>query len=211
MKVYFTEEFKRLSGDSSSRLSLQKFKLGAYSTPVSKWSDLDWTYMTSKDSGRSPTDGYYTFTSILRDGTLDMCLEIPGYDVGMLSQDYYKLIYVIYSDDIRGSSGLAFVLLGDTWKDKDGIYQIAPLRLNRSRNIISVPGIEGKCHIDTSMSEDTEFLEGVGLGDPGNLGVVTEGYVSRDSYDIYRTEKLSTDEYPHLETVYINKFGIKIY
>ena len=115
MKVYFTEEFKEILKSPDRYIEIGKFRLGSYSQSVKKLSDIDWRYMNQRDSGRSPTDGYYQFSSILSDSVLTLNMEIPSYDIGLLNEEYYKLVYAVYTDLMTSENGIAFILCGDTF------------------------------------------------------------------------------------------------
>lgn len=219
MKVYFTEKFKEILKSPDRYIEIGKFRLGSYSQSVKKLSDIDWRYMNQRDSGRSPTDGYYQFSSILSDSVLTLNMEIPSYDIGLLNEEYYKLVYAVYTDLMTSENGIAFILCGDTFFNSESMLEILPLRLSRDKNIITVSNFNPQCLIKLSSDEDTQFLEGPGLGKYYNIYSAPEigetekdtRYVSLLSYDSYLLEKKSQDDYDHLETIFINKFGIKIY
>lgn len=218
MKIYYTPQFKELLETPDQNLELGKFKLGSYPIPVYSLEDIDWKYMNQRDSGRSPTDGWYEFGSVWSEDVLTLSVKIPKYDIGLLNEEYYKIIYAVYTNLASGQEGLAFILYIPS-PTALGPLEMFPLRLGREVNIINIPGFKKSCTLRHIVDEDTEFLEGSGLGKYWNIwsapelgqGQVDTRYVSKISYDSYRLEQKSSDSEIHFGTTFINKFGIKIY
>lgn len=222
MKIYFTEEFRKILNSSDKFVELGKFKLGMYPTKVKSFSEVDLNYLRIVEQQRSPGEGYYQFNSIYSDSTLIMSVIVPDYDQGLLREDY-KIIYGMYKDllsSTENSTGddakLAFILVSDYYINDKSEIEVPYLRLGLTRNIITINNFNPKCTFELSCEDDTKFLEGPGLEKYYNLYLYEEdsnkkGFISLNSYKSYLLEKRTQDSYDHLETTYINKFGIKIY
>lgn len=188
------------------------------------------------DQGRSPTTGVYTFNGIIQplENKMIISLKVPTYDQGM-SENEYKVIYCIYKNLLTGNGGIAFIITGDEleenkpifiynkngFEEEERIFNSKPLNLSLETNIITLPIPEYKCTLlVTQKDNDIIFLEDSGIGKNYNIFRYMEGhptksidknFLSKNSFDsFYKTTKCD-DEFSHNSTVFINKFGIKIY
>jgi hypothetical protein len=188
------------------------------------------------DQGRSPTTGVYTFNGIIQplENKMIISLKVPTYDQGM-SENEYKVIYCIYKNLLTGNGGIAFIITGDELDENekifiygknqfDGeerIFNSKPLNLSLETNIITLPIPEYKCTLlVTQKDDDIVFLENSGIGKNYNIFRYIEGhptkpvdknFLAKNSFDSFYKTTRSEDEFSHNSTVFINKFGIKIY
>lgn len=216
MIIYYTEDFKKILKEPSRYIRISKFKLGE-SRAISDIKEIENLW----DNGTSPTVGEYNLEGTYKDSDLTLSITIPSYDISSNDMDAYDIIYVLYEDlTLRTNSNslnLAFILSGNIVQEGD-ILVFKPLYLEPERTIITIKDFNASCSIQLGQNSDLEFLEGPGLGKPRNVYTDEEyinnediRYVSRNSYEAYLQETRNHDDYKHLDTVYINKYGLKIY
>lgn len=216
MIIYYTEGLKKILNDPSRYIKISKFKLGE-SRAVSSIEELE----DSWDKGTSPTIGEYDLEGIYKNSCLTLSIKIPSYDVSLSDIDAYDIIYVLYEDltlrSEENSLKLAFILSGNINSTENGLLEFMPLYLEPERTIINIKDFNFRCSIKLGQDSDLEFLEGIGLDSPKNIYTNEEinnediRYVSRESYETYLQEVRDQDEYKHLDTAFINKYGLKIY
>jgi hypothetical protein len=220
MIIYYTKDFEKILKEPSRYIKISKFKLGE-SRSISNIEELKDLW----NQGTSPTVGEYELEGTYKDSSLVLSIEIPNYDISSRDPDAYDILYVLYEDlTLRLTDSklkLAFILSGGIHENLDGLLRFDPLYLEPNRSIIRIEDFNAQCSIALNQSQDLMFLEGIGLGKPKNIYTALEqninstgeslGYVSRNSYEAYLQEIRNQDDYRHLDTAYINKYGLKIY
>lgn len=190
-----TDTFQNILSLKYKRIEFSRYILGRYPPD-----DINNTYLNTIEI-KSPTTGYYGFTSIWDKETLFLNLQIPDLDLGILSNEY-RVIYLFYKDLETNEILLGAVLMnpGKTILD-----------LGRN-NLIEILNFTYSCSLVLDLSKDNFFLEGHGNNPYSNIfnGEDTD-LVEKSSYESWMVEKLSDDSYNHFDTVFINKFGIKTY
>lgn len=205
MRIHFTNLFKNLLKFDQFCIELGYYRLGTNN-------EVSYKEMTitdiEKDSGRSPTSGFYALDGILfpEDNKIMISFKIPENELSKPKD--YKVLYGIYKNLQSGNVGLAFVIECEN-------------ELTDERNIITFPLPEYKCSISfKDFDEDISLLEKSGVGKNYNMynylrshptKSVDRNFLSKSSFDSYYNNIRSEDEFDHNNTVYINKFGIKIY
>ncbi len=234
MKIYYTRGFEEEKENPLYQLEIAKFRLGnlgdfnaeddQYSTINKKdLQQLNITYIQDNGISLAPSKlgitykDYYDLEVIQDASYLTLSMEIPGNNVSMINSiSPYNTIFVYYKNEVTNKDDIAFVLF-DIERISNEYLRINPLYLETNRNIIKIPRPSHKCTINYGKSMDTEFLEGCGVGSPSSIyenineKKQWERYVSVVSYESYLLEKRSEDEYHHLDTTFINKFGLKEY
>jgi hypothetical protein len=189
-----------------------------------------------QDKSRSPSNGVYVYDGVIfpQENKMMISLQVPIGDQGM-SENEYKTIYCIYKNLLTGNGGIAFIITGDKLEDSDSIFidytnkfgepgktfNSGPLNLTLEKNIITLPLPEYKCTLlVTQKDDDLFFLENNGVGRNYNIyryfeshpqKTVDRNFFSKNSFDSYYKTVRGDDDFTHNNTVYINKFGIKIY
>jgi hypothetical protein len=202
---------------------------------IENLNDLRVSYI-EQDKRRSPTSGVYTFDGVIfkNENKIIASIKIPTGDQGM-SDNEYKVIYGIYKNLLTGNSGIAFVIAGDKeFEDKDlfiesvnifgeptKIFNSLPLCLSYESNIITFPIPDYSCTLLVRQDDlDLVFLEDSGVGKNYNMyryfeshpnKAIDRNFITKNSFDSYYRTTRCEDDFTHNNTVYINKFGIKIY
>lgn len=202
---------------------------------IKNLNDMRISYI-EQDKRRSPTSGVYTFDGVIFKDELKMTIsvKVPNGDQGM-SDNEYKALYGIYKNLLTGNSGIAFIITGDKeHKDQDlfiegvnifgeptRIFNSLPLNLSYERNIITFPLPEYSGTLLVRQSDlDLVFLEDSGVGKNYNMyryfeshpnKTIDRNFIAKNSFDSYYRTTRCDDDFTHNNTVYINKFGIKIY
>lgn len=208
MKIYLTNTFKSLLNFDQFCIELGYYRLGTLegleNTSIRELNVQD----IEKDYGRAPTSGFYLYDGVIlpEEGRMMISFKIPENNISF--PEDYKVIYGIYKNLQTGNAGLAFII---------ECYQ----ELTDEINLINFPLPEFKCSISLKASdEDIPFLEGSGVGKNFNMykylishptKSVDRNFLSKNSFDSYYSDKRSSDDFDHDNTVFINKFGIKIY
>lgn len=241
MRIFISSLFKDLLSIKQCCLELGYYKLGTLDDVKDKEgefiTDIKEISLSQidRDKGRSPTDGLYACDGIiLPDNKVTLSLTIPYGDQGM-SDDSYKALYGFYKNKLTGNFGIAFTITGDIADTSSGLFidytnsfgepgkrfNSKPLGLTKERNIITFPIPEYSCTLLVSQDDDDlVFAEGSGVGKNYNINnylvahpekTVDRNFLSKNSFDSYFNSRSSEDNFPHDNTVFINKFGIKIY
>lgn len=202
---------------------------------ITNLNDMRVSYI-EQDKRRSPTSGVYTFDGVIfkEEQKMIISVKIPSGDQGM-SDNEYKALYCIYKNLLTGNSGIAFIITGDKeFEDKDlfidGInifgeptktFNSLPLNLSYERNIITFPLPEYSSTLLVRQDDlDLVFLENNGVGKNYNMyryfeshpnKTVDRNFIAKNSFDSYYRTTRCDDDFTHNNTVYVNKFGIKIY
>lgn len=189
-----------------------------------------------QDKSRSPSNGVYVYDGVIfpQENKMMISLQVPIGDQGM-SENEYKTIYCIYKNLLTGNGGIAFIITGDKLEDEDNLFidytnkfgepgkllNSGPLNLTLEKNIITIPLPEFKCTLlVTQKDDDLFFLENNGVGRNYNIyryfeshpeKTIDRNFFSKNSFDSYYKTVRCDDDFSHNNTVYINKFGIKIY
>lgn len=207
MKIHLTNSFKNLLKFDQFCIELGYYRLGTLTgidTEIKNLGVLD----IEKDHGRAPTTGFYLYDGILfpEENKMMISFKIPENNIS-LPKDY-KVIYGIYKNLQTGNAGLAFII------ECEG-------ELTDEINLITFPLPEYVCSISLkTFDEDIPFLEGSGVGKNYNIykylnshptKSVDRNFLSKNSFDSYYDDIRSFDDFEHNNTVFINKFGIKIY
>ena len=208
MRIYFTKGFREVL-NSPSQIKLSKLKLGK--DMKSLWgNDGSNLINVSNDyiSTRYQVSQFYEFDAVLKDSLLTLSISIPESDASL---DEYDVLFIYYENLFDKSLEIGILL----FNEPDDSQSFTPLNLEPLRTIINISDFSPKCHISFLEDPDLIFLEGPGFG---NSNVYHETinpedlrYVSRNSYEAYLLEKRSEDDYDHLYTTFINKYGLKIY
>ena len=238
MNIYHTKGFINLKKDPFYHIEISKFKLGNLGEKLDETStdrflskdefeSLDMNYLKNHGIPLAPSSinykNYYDLETILDDSSITLSMEIPRTNVSITnSYKPYNTIFVIYKNLLNDSEEIAFIL-SDIEYYSGSVYKLNPLPLEKDRNIFKIPKFSYSCTIEFGASNDVKFLEGSGLSEPRSMyekeiGNYTEVYDPKDkryvsvvSYDSYLQEIRSQDENDHLDSTFINKFGIKIY
>lgn len=151
----------------------------------------------------SPTLGYYSYSAIKDSEKLQITLSPPDSDV---SVQLYDTVIFIYEDLVSGSTGVGFVVILEKSGDN-------PETLRRALNYIDIYGFEPKCKVTYERTLDTERLEGPGQG--GWQGMWSKGdqdaFITLESWKAWNQIYRSKDELDHLDTAWINEYGLKQY
>ena len=151
----------------------------------------------------SPTLGYYSYSAIKDSEKLQITLSPPDSDV---SVQLYDTVIFIYEDLVSGSTGVGFVVILEKSGDDPEI-------LRRALNYIDIYGFEPKCKVTYERTLDTERLEGPGQG--GWQGMWGKGdkdaFITLESWKAWNQIYRSKDELDHLDTAWINEYGLKQY
>ena len=151
----------------------------------------------------SPTLGYYSYSAIKDSEKLQITLSPPDSDV---SVQLYDTVIFIYEDLVSGSTGVGFVVILEKSGDN-------PETLRRALNYIDIYGFEPKCKVTYERTLDTERLEGPGQG--GCQGMWSKGdqdaFITLESWKAWNQIYRSKDELDHLDTAWINEYGLKQY
>lgn len=189
-----------------------------------------------KDKGRSPSTGVYVYDGVIfpEEKKMIMSLKVPEGDEGM-SENEYKAIYCIYKNLLTGLGGIAFIITGDKLNTENGLFEeyinkfgepgrlfnSGPLNLSLDKNIITIPLPDFKCTLLVTQTDpDLVFIENEGVGKNYNIyryfeshpeKTIDRNFLAKNSFDSYYKTIRCEDDFTHNNTVYINKFGIKIY
>lgn len=189
-----------------------------------------------QDKGRSPSNGVYTYDGILfpHENKMTISLKVPEGDQGLI-ENSYKAIYCIYKNLLTDRGDIAFIITGDkldnetnlfikyinNFGEEGRIFNSKTLNLSTEKNIITFNFPTYRCNLTMARKdEDIIFLEGCGIGNNYNIyryleknikKSVDKNFLSKNSFDSYYKTTRSDDDYSHDNTVFINKFGIKIY
>lgn len=189
-----------------------------------------------KDKSRSPSAGVYIYDGVLfpEENKMTISLKVPTGDQGM-SENEYKAIYCIYKNLLTGNGGIAFIITGDKLDDKENLFidytnnfgepgkyfNSGSLNLTLEKNIITFPLPQYKCTLlVTQTDDDLVFLENSGVGKNYNIYRYFEShpekstdrnFFAKNSFDSHYKTTRCDDDFTHNNTVYISKFGIKIY
>ena len=151
----------------------------------------------------SPTLGYYSYSAIKDSEKLQITLSPPDSDV---SVQLYDTVIFIYEDLVSGSTGVGFVVILEKSGDN-------PETLRRALNYIDIYGFEPKCKVTYERTLDTERLEGPGQG--VWQGMWSKGdkdaFITLESWKAWNQIYRSKDELDHLDTAWINEYGLKQY
>lgn len=151
----------------------------------------------------SPTLGYYSYSAIKDSEKLQITLSPPDSDV---SVQLYDTVIFIYEDLVSGSTGVGFVVI----LEKSGNN---PETLRRALNYIDIYGFDPKCKVTYERTLDTERLEGPGQG--SWQGMWNKGdkdaFITLESWKAWNQIYRSKDELDHLDTAWINEYGLKQY
>lgn len=151
----------------------------------------------------SPTLGYYSYSAIKDSEKLQITLSPPDSDV---SVQLYDTVIFIYEDLVSGSTGVGFVVILEKSGDN-------PETLRRALNYIDIYGFEPKCKVTYERTLDTERLEGPGQG--SWQGMWSKGdndaFITLESWKAWNQIYRSKDELDHLDTAWINEYGLKQY
>lgn len=214
MKIYFTEGFREVLKNPAMHVKLSKFKLGK--DMKSLWGDNGSNLVNILDSyvsAKFPVSRFYEFDAVLKDSLLTLSISIPESDASL---DEYDVLFIYYENLFNNSSEIGILLFNEPQQDSLGNISFASLDLEPLRTIINISDFSSKCYISFLEDPDLIFLEGPGFGNTNvyhtdNVNSEDLRYVSRKSYETYLLEKRSEDEYYHLYTTFINKYGLKIY
>ncbi len=151
----------------------------------------------------SPTLGYYSYSAIKDSEKLQITLSPPDSDV---SVQLYDTVIFIYEDLVSGSTGVGFVVI----LEKSGSN---PETLRRALNYIDIYGFDPKCKVTYERTLDTERLEGPGQGQwQGMWGKGdNDAFITLESWKAWNQIYRSKDELDHLDTAWINEYGLKQY
>lgn len=189
-----------------------------------------------RDKSRSPSTGYYVYDGVLfpNENKMTISLKVPQGDQGM-SENEYKAIYCIYKNLLTGNGGIAFIITGDKLDNNENLFidytnnfgepgkllNSGSLNLTLEKNIITFPIPEYKCTLlVTQGDDDLVFMENSGVGKNYNIyryfeshpeKSIDRNFFAKNSFDSYYKTIRCEDDFTHNNTVYINKFGIKIY
>lgn len=151
----------------------------------------------------SPTLGYYSYSAIKDSEKLQITLSPPDSDV---SVQLYDTVIFIYEDLVSGSTGVGFVVILEKSGDN-------PETLRRALNYIDIYGFDPKCKVTYERTLDTERLEGPGQG--SWQGMWSKGdndaFITLESWKAWNQIYRSKDELDHLDTAWINEYGLKQY
>lgn len=151
----------------------------------------------------SPTLGYYSYSAIKDSEKLQITLSPPDSDV---SVQLYDTVIFIYEDLVSGSTGVGFVVILEKSGDN-------PETLRRALNYIDIYGFDPKCKVTYERTLDTERLEGPGQGTW--QGMWSKGdkdaFITLESWKAWNQIYRSKDELDHLDTAWINEYGLKQY
>ena len=151
----------------------------------------------------SPTLVYYSYSAIKDTKKLQITLSPPDSDV---SVQLYDTVIFIYEDLVSGSTGVGFVVILEKSGDN-------PETLRRALNYIDIYGFEPKCKVTYERTLDTERLEGPGQGSwQGMWGKGdNDAFITLESWKAWNQIYRSKDELDHLDTAWINEYGLKQY
>ena len=238
MNIYYTRGFIELKNNPFYHIEISKFQLGnlggnpnkdgVRSLLAKEFESLSLEYLMNKGINLVPTGTnykqFYDLEAILDNTSITLSIEIPKTNVSIVnSLNPYNTIFVLYKNLLDNKHDIAFILI-DAIQSGDSV-KLSPLSLETDRNIIKIPQFAYSCSIEFENSSDIEFLEGSGLAEPRALresnGINSRAieisdpkekrYVSVVSFESYLQEIRSQDEFDHLDSVFINKFGLKIY
>lgn len=151
----------------------------------------------------SPTLGYYSYSAIKDSEKLQITLSPPDSDV---SVQLYDTVIFIYEDLVSGSTGVGFVVILEKSGD-------SPETLRRALNYIDIYGFDPKCKVTYERTLDTERLEGPGQGQWQGMWCKgdKDAFITLESWKAWNQIYRSKDELDHLDTAWINEYGLKQY
>ena len=151
----------------------------------------------------SPTLGYYSYSAIKDSEKLQITLSPPDSDV---SVQLYDTVIFIYEDLVSGSTGVGFAVILEKSGD-------SPETLRRALNYIDIYGFDPKCKVTYERTLDTERLEGPGQGSWQGMWSKgdSDAFITLESWKAWNQIYRSKDELDHLDTAWINEYGLKQY
>ena len=154
--------------------------------------------------GTSPTLGYYNYSAIKDSEKLQITLNPPGSDY---SVEKYNTVMFIYEDLVSETSGVGFVIILEREENKE------PEILRRALNYIDIYGFDPKCKVTYERTLDTERLEGPGQGRWQGMWSKRDkdAFITLESWKAWNQIYRSKDELDHLDTAWINEYGLKQY
>ena len=217
MKVIFDESFLSRTSNIDNTVTITSYTIGTYHNRISSVSELFNESYLSNDLNR--TDNYILYAVWEdKEKILRLNLTIDDSEQEDLSDYDYSFIYCYYQEPGEESEKIAFILSGDLEKSEDGTYNIEPIDLSITRNIINVifPSTV-VANIEVTMEDDTDFLESYGIQPGTNIFTLTEGaddndskLVSRSSYfKYYRNYSTSgnSNDLPYLNILGENTYN----
>lgn len=197
MIIEYTEKFREVYNSQNKNIRLGSYKLSQNEIT----SDINFTSVEELIRYSSPSLGYYSFSSILDSNILQVSLIPPNSDI---SVELYKSIIIFYTDLETNEEDIAFV-----------ISLQGSEKLRRATNLINIKNFNPICQVEYNQSKDTERLEGRGQGRYTDIWSIEEEdnlyYITLDSYIEYNQLEKSKDNTKHLDTTYIDEYGLKIY
>ena len=187
MKVIFDESFLSRTSNIDNTVTITSYTIGTYHNRISSVSELFNESYLSNDLNR--TDNYILYAVWEdKEKILRLNLTIDDSEQEDLSDYDYSFIYCYYQEPGEESEKIAFILSGDLEKSEDGTYNIEPIDLSITRNIINVifPSTV-VANIEVTMEDDTDFLESYGIQPGTNIFTLTEGADDNDSKLVSRS------------------------
>lgn len=216
MKILYTKSFKEAIDLPWKRLSLNGVKLrGGKNTGLTSRKDLLKSLVFPKSFLETNiTSRFYDTEYIRLKKGIQLCFQVSESDNSFYNEDnFYQVLLFFYTDFSLSIpvQSLAFVCY-ENISEENSKLTFTDLNLTTKKNIITIPDFSWKANIDFNQSDTLSFLE----DSRGNLersSVLGEKeYVSLDSWKSWIIDSISEPVYsPWIETMYLNKFGIKIY
>ena len=217
MKVIFDESFLSRTSNIDNTVTITSYTIGTYHNRISSVSELFNESYLSNDLNRTDNHILYAVWED-KEKILRLNLTIDDSEQEDLSDYDYSFIYCYYQEPGEEFEKIAFILSGDLEKSEDGTYNIEPIDLSITRNIINVifPSTV-VANIEVIMEDDTDFLESYGIQPGTNIFTLTEGaddndskLVSRSSYfKYYRNYSTSgnSNDLPYLNILGENTYN----
>ena len=209
MKVIFDKTFLSELSDRSNFLRITKYSLVRDWKEISKVSDLfSETYVTGdvKSFRKDLSEALWETDSNL----LRLYIDLPEDKKEDFIKNSYKFLYCYYKDSVSSNDKIAFILCNSS---NIADLQFEDLELMISRNLINVPFPKNTlATIKINQSDDTKFLEGLGVSTGVNIFNAIPNdtdLVSKKSYfTYYRNYKCNTNN--KLDLPYLNINGEKV-
>lgn len=209
MKVIFDKTFLSELSDRSNFLRITKYSLVRDWKEVSKVSDLfSETYVTGdvKSFREELSEALWETDSNL----LRLCIDIPEDKKEDFIKNSYKFLYCYYKDSVSNNDKIAFILCNSSNIVE---LQFDDLELMVSKNLINIPFPKNTlATIKINQSDDTKFLEGLGVSAGVNIFNAIPNdtdLVSKKSYfTYYRNYKCNANN--KLDLPYLNINGEKV-
>lgn len=160
MKVIFNSEFLENVNLFGNTVTISNYALGKYYREVSNLDEITKLIYLEGDDKKTSN---YQIESIWdqEKKLLRLNLSFSSDSIRTkIIENNYEIIYIFYKN-MLGLENVAFVLTGDIRFEEN--FKISKIDLSISKNLIELNILNVRSTINTIMSDDTRFLEGIGI------------------------------------------------